>query len=51
MRRIELPSVWPKPRSSGCSRNSATLVAVFALGRFDQLRADESAEINRVWHV
>ena len=24
---------------------------VFALGRFDQLRADESAEINRVCHV
>jgi hypothetical protein len=23
---------------------------VFALGRFDQLRADESAEINRVCH-
>src|SRR5438094_2147789 len=26
MRRIELPSVCPKPRSSGCKRNSATFV-------------------------
>src|SRR5690606_3099395 len=27
MRRIALPSVWPKPRSSGWMRNSATPVA------------------------